>query len=132
PPSARELRPASLWHDIKDHARLRFPTGEAARRYNILQKLSYIGVIFLLLPMMVLTGLTMSPGIDAAWPWLLDLFGGRQSARSIHFLAATALLLFILVHLMMVVLAGPINEIRSMITGRFRVPPERQEGMMKP
>ena len=56
--------------------------------YNILQKLSYVGVIFVLLPLMVLTGLTMSPGMDAAWPWLLDLFGGRQSARSIHFICA--------------------------------------------
>jgi thiosulfate reductase cytochrome b subunit len=63
--------------------------------------------------------------LDAAWPWLLDLFGGRQSARSIHFLAASALLLFVIVHLVMVMLAGPINEVRSMITGRFRVPPER-------
>jgi thiosulfate reductase cytochrome b subunit len=67
----------------------------------------------------------MSPSMDAAWPWLLDLFGGRQSARSIHFLCASAVFLFIVVHLVMVALAGPINEIGSMITGRFRVPPER-------
>ena len=76
-------------------------------------------------PLMVLTGLTMSPAVDAAWPWLLDLFQGRQSARSIHFICAAALVLFIAVHLIMVVLAGPINEVRSMITGRFRVPPDR-------
>ena len=79
-------------------------------------------VLFLLLPLMVLTGLTMSPGMDAAWPWLLDLFGGRQSARSIHFIAAMLIVAFIFVHLVMVVLAGPINEIRSMITGRYRLP----------
>jgi thiosulfate reductase cytochrome b subunit len=71
------------------------------------------------------TGLAMSPALDAAGPWLLDIFGGRQSARSIHFICATAILAFILVHLAMVALAGPINEIGSMITGRFRVPPER-------
>jgi thiosulfate reductase cytochrome b subunit len=65
----------------------------------------------------------MSPAMDAAWPWLLDLFGGRQSARSIHFICAGLLLAFILVHLTMVLLAGPVNEIGSMITGRFRVPP---------
>jgi Ni/Fe-hydrogenase b-type cytochrome subunit len=124
-PTASELHPAHIWHDIKDHARLRFPAGDAALRFNILQKLSYVGVIFLALPVMILTGLTMSPAMDADWPWLLDIFGGRQSARSIHFICATLLLLFILVHLAMVVLAGPINEIRSMITGRFRVPPER-------
>ena len=109
-----------------------FPTGDAALRYNILQKLSYVGVIFVLLPLMVLTGLTMSPAMDAAWPWLLDLFGGRQSARSIHFICAALLLGFILVHLMMVLLAGPINEIRSMITGRFRVPPDRSASHDRP
>lgn len=126
-PTPAELHPAHVWHDVKEHARLRFPTGEAALRFNILQKISYVGVIFVLLPLMILTGLTMSPAMDAAWPWLLDLFGGRQSARSIHFIVAAALLLFILVHLAMVVLAGPINEIRSMITGRYRVPPARSE-----
>ncbi len=104
------MTPASLWHDIKNHARLRFPTGEAARRYNVLQKLSYLGVIFALLPLLVLTGMTMSPSLDAAWPWLLDLFGGRQSARSIHFIAATAVAAFILVHLIMVVLAGRLTR----------------------
>lgn len=126
-PSSDEVRPSHIWHDIQEHARLRFPTGEAALSYNILQKLSYIGVIFVLLPLMVLTGLAMSPAMDAAWPWLLDLFGGRQSARSIHFICAALLLGFILVHLIMVLLAGPINEVGSMITGRFRVPPDRSE-----
>lgn len=125
-PTADELRPHSLWQDIKDHARLRFHTGEAARRYNVLQKLSYVGVIFGLLPIMVLTGLTMSPGMDAAWPWLLDLFGGRQSARSIHFICATLLAFFIAVHLAMVLLAGPLNELRSIVTGWYRLPKERE------
>ena len=126
-PTGEELRPRHVWQDIRDHARLRFPTGEAALRYNILQKLSYVAVIFVLLPLMILTGLTMSPSMDASWPWLLDLFGGRQSARSIHFLCAAALLGFIVVHLVMVLLAGPFNEVRSMITGRFRIPPERTD-----
>ena len=125
-PRLAELRPRNLWHDIREHARLRFPTGEAALRYNILQKLAYFGVIFILLPLIILTGLTMSPGMNAAWPWLLDLFGGRQSARSIHFLCAMLLAAFILIHLAMVVLAGPINEIRAMITGWYRVPRERK------
>jgi Ni/Fe-hydrogenase b-type cytochrome subunit len=124
-PTREELKPSHIWHDIKSHARLRFPTGEAALRYNILQKLSYVGIIFVALPLVILTGLTMSPSMDAAWPWLLDLFGGRQSARSIHFLCAFAILGFIVVHLVMVVLAGPINEVRSMITGRYRLPKER-------
>ncbi|WP_068076830.1 cytochrome b/b6 domain-containing protein [Novosphingobium lentum] len=124
-PTPAELHPRHLWQDITDHARLRFHTGEAARRYNILQKLSYIGIIFGLLPAMVLTGLTMSPGMDAAWPWLLDVFGGRQSARSIHFICAALIVGFIVVHLLMVLLAGPFNELRSMITGWYRLPQEK-------
>ena len=127
-PTRDEVRPSHILEDIRDHARLRFPTGEAALRYNILQKISYVSVIFLFLPLMILTGLAMSPAMDAAWPWLVELFGGRQSARSIHFICAALLLAFIIVHLVMVLLAGPINEIGSMITGRFRVPPDQPEG----
>ena len=124
-PRRAELAPSHIWHDIKAHARLRFPTGEAALRYNILQKLAYVGVLLVLIPLVVLTGLTMSPGMNAAWPWLLDLFAGRQSARTLHFVAAVLFVGFIVVHLLMVVLAGPFNEIRSMITGKFRLPVER-------
>jgi thiosulfate reductase cytochrome b subunit len=124
-PTEQQLKPSSIWHSIKEHALLHLPAGEAARHYNILQKLSYLTVLFVLLPLMVLTGLTMSPGMDAAWGWLLDLFGGRQSARSIHFITAMLIVAFIIVHLVMVVLAGPFNEIRSMITGRYRLPQER-------
>lgn len=123
-PRRGELRPGHIWHDISNHARLRFPRGEAARHYNILQKLAYLAVLVLLIPVMIGTGLTMSPSMDATWPWLLDIFGGRQSARSIHFITAWLLVLFVVVHLLMVVLAGPLNEIRSMITGRYRLPPE--------
>ena len=124
-PRAGQLRPAHVWADIKDHARLRFPRGEAAREYNVLQKLAYVGVLLVLIPLMVLTGMTMSPSLVATWPWLLDLFGGRQSARSIHFIATGLLVLFVVAHLAMVLLAGPWNEIRSMITGRFRLPEEK-------
>ena len=125
----REWKPGHIWHDIKRHAKLKFPTGAAARDYNVLQKLSYVGVIFVLLPLMILTGLTMSPGMDAPWGLLLDVFGGRQSARSIHFICAWSLVAFFIVHILMVILAGPINEIRSMITGRYRLPEEREPEM---
>ena len=125
-PLREELHPRHILHDIVSHARLRFPRGVAALRYNILQKIAYLSVLFGLLPLIILTGLTMSPGVNAAWPWLVDLFGGRQSARSIHFLCAFGFVLFILIHLLMVVLAGPINEVRSMITGRYRLPTERK------
>ncbi len=117
-----EWSPKHIWHDIKDHARLRFPEGAAAKNYNILQKLSYIAVIFILLPLMIFTGLTMSPAMNAAWPWLLDIFGGRQSARSLHFISAFALVAFFFVHMMMVLLAGPVNEVRSIVTGKYRLP----------
>lgn len=126
-PRPGELALRHIWQDIKHHARLQFPTGDAALRYNILQKISYVAVIFVFLPLMVLTGLAMSPAMDAAWPWLVDMFGGRQSARSVHFIVAASLLGFIAVHLVMVLLAGPVNEIWSMISGRFRIPPERSE-----
>jgi thiosulfate reductase cytochrome b subunit len=126
-PRLAELAPAHLWHDIREHAALRFPTGAAALNYNVLQKLAYASVLLGLLPLVVLTGLTMSPGMNAAWPWLVDLFGGRQSARSLHFLAAAGLVLFFLAHIIMVVLAGPINELRSMTTGWYRLPRAREE-----
>lgn len=120
-PMHRELRPSHIWADIKQHAKLRFPRGEDALSYNILQKLSYCLVLFVILPLMVLSGLGMSPNMNAAWPWILDLFGGRQSARSIHFICGFLLVLFILVHLFMVIAAGPLNEVRSMITGKSRI-----------
>lgn len=128
-PGLGELKPRHLWQEIKDHARLRFPKGEAALRYNTLQKISYFAVIFLLLPVMIFSGLAMSPAMDANWPLLVDLFGGRQSARSIHFITAVLLVAFIIVHLLMVILAGPMNEIRSMITGWYRVPQPKGKPM---
>ena len=124
-PRRNELGPGHVWRDVKQHAMLKFPRGAAALNYNILQKASYLGVIVVLIPVMVLTGLAMSPSMDAIWPWLLDLFGGRQSARSIHFITAVLLLLFFLVHIVMVVLAGPFNELRSIITGWFKLPKEK-------
>ena len=122
----RDLLPdrAGLRHigsEIVDHARLRFPKGERARQYNVLQKLAYLSVIFGLLPLVVLTGLTMSPAIDAAFPILLDVFGGRQTARTVHFLCATGIVLFAIVHVLMVLVSGVWNNLRSMITGRYAI-----------
>lgn len=114
---------SGLPKDALDHARFRFHHG---RRYSPLQKLSYFTVFFILLPLIILTGLTMSPGMDAAWPWLLDLFGGRQTARTIHFIVMTLLVGFFLIHIAMVLLAGPLNEMRSMVTGWYRTGPGTQ------
>jgi thiosulfate reductase cytochrome b subunit len=127
-PSGEQLRPRALLKDLANHLRLKFPRGEAARGYNPLQKLAYLGVIFVLLPLMILTGLAMSPGMDAILPWLVDLFGGRQSARTIHFIAASLIVLFVFVHVAMVLLAGPVNELRAMITGRFAIFVEDDHG----
>jgi len=120
-PSFAELR--SIPHSILEHARLRFPKGDAALHYNVLQKLAYLSII-VALPIMVLAGLTMSPGMDSGFPWLLQIFGGRQSARTIHFLLASYLTLFLVVHLIMVLLSGVFNNLRSMITGRYRIEEE--------
>src|SRR5262249_19583908 len=122
----RELAPRRLWADFKAHLAFRFHDPARPGAYNILQKLSYVAVIFILIPLMIFTGLSLSPGFNAAAPWLLDVFGGRQSARSIHFIVAATLTLFIVVHLTLVILAGAFNEVRSMITGWWRVPEEEE------
>jgi thiosulfate reductase cytochrome b subunit len=133
-PQKDQLQPRHIWHEVLDHARLRFPKGEEARRYNVIQKITYLIVIALLLPAMVLSGLTMSPGVDAWQPWLLDLFGGRQSARTIHFICASLVFAFIIVHLVLVLVSGVFNNLRSMITGRYaiQVPDEPPAPVLPP
>lgn len=121
-PDRADLR--AIPRSIRDHLRFRHPCGQAAKRYNVLQKLAYLGVIFVVVPLLILMGLAMSPWADAAWPGWVDLVGGRQSARTIHFIAAWILVLFVLVHLFEAAISGLWNHLRSMITGRFRVPPE--------
>jgi thiosulfate reductase cytochrome b subunit len=119
-PTVADLR--ALPRDLADHARLRFHhTGD----YNVLQKLAYASVLFIALPLMILTGLSMSPGFNAAAPWLLEVFGGRQTARTIHFLTMLALLGFFAVHMAMILLAGPLNEMRSILTGWYRTDGDR-------
>jgi thiosulfate reductase cytochrome b subunit len=120
-PARDQLKPRHILHEIATHARFQFPKGEDARRYNVIQKFTYLAVTALLLPLMVLTGLSMSPGFNATVPGLIDLFGGRQSARTIHFLSASLIVLFVIVHLLLVVASGFWNNIRSMITGRYAI-----------
>ncbi len=123
-PGRDELRsiPRTAW----DHLRLKFPKGRAALRYNVLQKLAYLSVV-VALPILVLAGLTMSPAIDAAFPWLLDLFDGRQSARTIHFFLATYLVVLVVAHVTMVLVSGFVNTMTSMITGRYRIEEDTNE-----
>ncbi len=120
-PSGDQLTAAHLKREIADHARLGFPKDDEARRYNVLQKGAYLSVVFILLPLMVLTGISMSPGMNAALPWLVEFFGGRQTARTIHFIAASLLVIFVIVHLFMVVASGFWNNLRSMVTGRYAI-----------
>lgn len=104
---------------VREHLTLRFPEGDEAKRYNVIQKLTYFAVLFVLLPVQVLAGLAMSPAMDAAFPFLLTLFDGRQSARTVHFVVAALLVLFVVVHIGLVVLSGFRNNMRGMLTGWF-------------
>jgi thiosulfate reductase cytochrome b subunit len=121
-PSARQLR--HVGSSIIDHLRLRFPRGDEARHYNVLQRLSYLLILFIVVPLLVLTGLTMSPGLDAAFPFLTDVLGGRQTARTIHFICAFIVVCFAIIHVVMVLLSGIWNNMRSMITGWYVIKPE--------
>jgi thiosulfate reductase cytochrome b subunit len=118
-PTPSDLR--ALPGDVLNHARLRF---HRTHKYNVVQKLTYAGVMLVLMPLIVLTGLSMSPSFNAAAPWLLEVFGGRQSARTLHFVAMVLLVAFFLVHMLMMLLAGPFNELRSIVTGWYRIDPE--------
>ncbi|QOL48506.1 cytochrome b/b6 domain-containing protein [Massilia litorea] len=128
-PSKTELR--GIGGSLKDHLLFRHPAGEAAKRYNVLQNLTYLGVIFVLLPLIVLAGLGMSPRLDALFGGWVDLLGGRQSARTLHFLAACLLLAFVVVHVFEVIVTGLWNNLRSMITGYYRLPEEEHAGERK-
>ncbi len=116
-PAARELEPRVVWRDVVDHLRLRVPPASGGPQYGVLQKCAYSLVIFLAAPLMVLTGLTMAPAVTAGFPMLLRLFGGYQSARTIHFFAFVALLLFVVVHIVMVIRSGFRRQIRAMTVG---------------
>lgn len=113
--SREEWRPAAIGNDVREHLRLNFEAH--GQKYNFLQKASYSLVLFILLPLMIVTGMAMSPGMDAAWPFLTDIFGGRQSARSIHFICAWALAAFLAVHVVLVLLSKPLRQVRDMVTG---------------
>ncbi len=113
--STAEWRPAAIWRDIVQHLKLDFT--HHGSKYNFLQKLAYGTVLGILLPLMIATGMAISPGMDSAWPWLSEIFAGRQSARSIHFLTAWAIFAFFVIHIALVLLSGPVRQIRDMICG---------------
>ena len=113
-----------LMPGLMRHARRRNPAASSA--YSFSQRAAYLGVVFGLFPVVVLSGLTMSPGVTAAYPQLFALFGGRQSARTIHFIAANLLVLFLVIHVAMTILSGFGRNMRAMITGVYTMPVEQR------
>ena len=113
--SPRDWSPKAIVGAIREHLGGRFSS--EGTKYNSLQRIAYGLVLGVALPMMVLTGLAISPGIEPAAPWLVDILGGRQSARSLHFLFAWALFGFFVVHIVMVLVSGPVKKVWDMIAG---------------
>jgi thiosulfate reductase cytochrome b subunit len=120
-PTTGELR--GFWPSVKAHARLHFPADDHARTYNVIQKLTYVAMVLVILPLMLVTGLSMSPGFNAVGGVLLEIMGGRQSARTLHFISAGLIVAFIVVHVGLVIWTGFFNNMRSMITGWFEIGP---------
>jgi thiosulfate reductase cytochrome b subunit len=119
-PTRQDLH--SIGRSVVDHLLLRRPKGKEATRYNVLQKMAYLSVIFLMAPAIILMGLGMSPALDALFSGLVSVFGGRQSMRTFHFFIAWALVAFVFVHVFQVIVNGFWNNVRSMITGYFKIP----------
>ena len=118
-PTGKDFR--GIGKSLRDHLLLLHPSGKEAKRYNVLQKLAYATVLFIVAPLIVLTGLAMSPTVDTAFPWILTILGGRQAARTIHFVACFSFVGCIVIHVLQVILTGFFNNIRSMVTGWFLV-----------
>lgn len=116
-PKAKELARRLVWRDAVDHLHFRIPPASGGPHYVLLQKCAYSLVVFVAAPLMAVTGLAMSPAVTAAFPFLLRLFGGFQSARTIHFFTFVALLLFVFVHVVMVIKSGFRRQIRAMTVG---------------
>lgn len=123
-PRSEDLSGRALWKTIASHLRFERPSPAEAWSYNLLQRLTYLVVVFALFPLVVWTGLAMSPAFTSAFPEAVTLLGGRQSARTLHFFVASSLLLFFLVHVAMVWLVGFRSHVRAMVSGRMDQPLE--------
>ena len=121
-PAPQDRKLSAIRGVLAKHLRLKRPVAAEAFSYNALQRIAYLAVIFVLFPLVIWTGMAMSPGFNSAYPAAVNLLGGRQSARTLHFLISVALLLFFLVHIGMVILAGFGNRMRAMITGIATAP----------
>ena len=125
-PAREELTVANLARDLRDHLPWGSREPDSTGRYGTLQRVSYLILIFVFVPLMILTGIAQSPGFTAAIPSLLDLFGGRQSARTLHTAGTVLFVLFVVVHVLEVAAAGIWNRVRSMVTGKLLVSEEGQ------
>jgi len=123
PPAQRRWQ--AYWEVVAKYLRRAPPEEAEAHSYNVMQKIAYLAVIFVLFPLVVWTGLAMSPAVDSVVPAIVNLLGGRQSARTLHFFVSGALVLFLVVHVAMIVHAGFWSRMRGMITGRAVAPIER-------
>ncbi len=117
-PRGSDLSWRAISMEITNHLRFKRPPEAEAWSYNVLQRLTYLFVIFVLFPLVIWTGLAMSPAIASVFPSAVAVLGGQQSARTIHFFVSLFLLLFLLVHIVMIFLAGFKNRMRAMLTGR--------------
>jgi thiosulfate reductase cytochrome b subunit len=117
-PARGELTTGRLRTELRDQLRWRSGAHAADGRYGTIQKTAYLLLLFVFVPLMILTGIAQAPGFVAAVPMLLDLFGGRQSARTLHTIGTVVLVLFVVVHVLEVAAAGFVNKVRSMIVGR--------------
>jgi thiosulfate reductase cytochrome b subunit len=102
---------------VSNHLQLKRPTEAESQTYNVLQRLSYVVVLFVMFPLIIITGLAMSPAVTSVFPFVVTIFGGQQTARTIHFFLFIFLVLFLFVHVAMVILAGFTKRVRAMITG---------------
>ena len=116
-PAKADLTWGRLARIVGSELRWKRPSEEESAAYNVVQRLAYLGVVFVLFPLIILTGFAMSPAITSVFPGLVNVWGGQQSARTMHFLIAVALILFVCVHVAMVCLAGFTQRVRAMITG---------------
>jgi thiosulfate reductase cytochrome b subunit len=117
-PARAGLAWKAIWHSTLDHLRFKQPIEEEFGTYNLLQRLAYLTIVFVLFPLVIVTGFGMSPAIASVVPLVVNVFGGQQSARTLHFFVAGLLVLFVLIHITMVILTGFTNRMRAMITGR--------------
>jgi len=117
-PLKSQLSASSMTRIVSNHLHLNRPSEEESLTYNVLQRLAYLAVVFLLFPLMIWTGLAMSPSVTSVFPFLVTVLHGQQSARTLHFFIANFLVLFLLVHIAMVSLAGFTRRVRAMITGQ--------------